>query len=126
MAKAPKKVAVETKVDTKTLATQKNRERRLARHLKAHPNDVQSKKGFTATPRSKPKSKGNFPESKTWIRDAAGNKELFVSESKYAKHEEVWETTRRIRDEEKRAKALKDKDNEKRQARRRQKPGRKA
>lgn len=125
MAKAPKK-AVEVKVDTKTIATQKNRERRLARHLKAHPNDVQSKDGFKGTARSKPKSKGNFPEAKVWIVDEAGNKELFVSESKFAKHEEVWETTRRIRDEEKRAKALKEKDNEKRQTRRRQKPSRKA
>lgn len=124
MAKAPK--AVETKVDVKVIATQKNRERRLARHLKLHPNDVQSKKEFKGTQRSKPKSKGNFPEAKVWVLDEAGHKEQFVSDSKHAKHEEVWETTRRIRDEEKRAKALKDKDNEKRQTRRRQKPGRKA
>lgn len=108
MAKAPKKAA-ETKVDTKAFNTQKNRERRLARHLKLHPNDVQSKEGFKGTQRSKPKTKGNFPEAKVWFHDEAGHKTQFVSESKFAKEEAIWETTRRIRDEEKRAAALKEK-----------------
>lgn len=126
MAKAPKKAVTEVKVDVKTLATQKNRERRLARHMKAHPNDEQSAKGFKGTARAKPKTKGNYPDQKVWLVNEAGHKEQFVSDSKYAKHEEVWEITRRLRDEEKRAKALKDKNDEKRQTKRRQKPGRKA
>lgn len=116
MAKAPKK-AVEVKVDTKAMATQKNRERRLARHMKLHPNDVQSKEEFKGTQRSKPKTKGNFPEAKVWFHDAAGHKTQFVSESKHSKEEAIWETTRRIRDEEKRAAALKEKENGKRKPR---------
>lgn len=93
----------EVKVDAKTMATQKNRATKLARHLKRHPNDVQSEKGFLGTPRSKPKTKGNYPEAKTWVYDEAGHKTHFVSESVFAKSEEIWEITRRIRDEERRA-----------------------
>lgn len=116
MAKAPKK-AVEAKVDTKAMSTQKNRERRLARHLKAHPADAQSKEEFKGTQRSKPKTKGNFPEAKVWFINGAGRKEQFVSESKFSKDEAIWETTRRIRDEDKRAYALKEKENGKRKPR---------
>lgn len=76
MAKQPAK-KVETKV-TSFDQTQKNRDRKLAKHLKLHPKDEQAAKakGTAAPVRKAAKAKGNFPEQKFYARDGAGHKEL--------------------------------------------------
>ncbi|AFQ22243.1 hypothetical protein My1_084 [Pectobacterium phage My1] len=64
MAKAKTVKAAPTKDTSKTEA---NRKRRIARHLKAHPNDAQTAgaaKSFTA--RSKPKVKGSVSKDKSF------------------------------------------------------------
>lgn len=72
MAKAKKATQkVEAKVFTQT---EKNRARRLEKHLKNHPNDKQAAKATATAPvRKKSKAKGNFPAPVVKIRDAAGN-----------------------------------------------------
>ena len=57
--------------------SQKNKARKLAKHLKKHPNDAQSAKmaGKTLSMRKAPMG-GQAPEAKTYIYDASGKKEL--------------------------------------------------
>lgn len=73
MAKKPvKKVVVATPVVENKTAI--NRAKRLARHLKQHPNDAQAiaaSKGAKA-PRKSSKTKGNFPAQKHPVRDDSG------------------------------------------------------
>lgn len=54
--KGKKKVAKGNSHDGITLA---NKKRRLERHLKKHPNDEQSRKGFKGTRRKKPLHPGS-------------------------------------------------------------------
>jgi hypothetical protein len=63
---------VESKVRVNN--TPANREAKLVRHMKKHPNDVQSFTGFNAVSvRKKPVSKGNFPRAKMMTNiDASG------------------------------------------------------
>lgn len=73
MAKQPqKKPVVATPVVENQ--TEKNRARRLARHLKNHPNDKQASVAATKSkaPRKAPKTKGNFPAAKFPVRDESG------------------------------------------------------
>lgn len=74
MAKQPaKKVIVATPVVENKTAI--NRAKRLARHLKQHPNDAQAVAASKTTkaPRKASKTKGNFPAQKHKVRDDAGN-----------------------------------------------------
>lgn len=69
MAKAPK-VAQKAAVQTFT-TTEQNRARRLAKHLKAHPNDLQAARApGTGSLRKKPKVKGSAPAPVVKIRNA--------------------------------------------------------
>jgi len=55
---------------------QKNRARKIARHLKAHPNDEQTFKApAQGTPR-KPAGKNGHPAQKFYVYDGAGRKTL--------------------------------------------------
>ena len=72
MAKQPAKKVATPVVENKTAI---NRAKRLARHLKQHPNDAQAlvaSKNDKA-PRKSSKTKGNFPAKKHKIRDDAGH-----------------------------------------------------
>lgn len=54
---------------------EKNRAAKLARHVKAHPEDAQSKKavGRKLSKKNAPKTKGNFPPAKPMVLvDSAG------------------------------------------------------
>ncbi len=53
----------------------KNRARKLARHMKKHPNDAQAERmvGKAHTYRKAPRVKGAFPAEKWVPRDGAGN-----------------------------------------------------
>lgn len=52
----------------------KNRKARLAKHMKAHPNDIQAEKASKTdgTQRNTPGVKGNYPEANNHLRDASG------------------------------------------------------
>lgn len=71
MAKQPAKKSTPVVVDNKTAI---NRAKRLARHLKQHPNDAQAQKAAKGTkaPRKAPKAKGVHPQPKYKLRDASG------------------------------------------------------
>lgn len=51
-----------------------NKQRKLAKHKKAHPNDLQAQavKSASGHTRKAPKTKGNFPEPKNVVFDGAG------------------------------------------------------
>ena len=51
-----------------------NKKARLARHLKAHPNDAQSANNVQHNERKKPFTKGSAPEQKHWAYDEAGQR----------------------------------------------------
>lgn len=70
MAKQPAKKSTPV-VENKTAI---NRAKRLARHLKQHPNDTQAQKAAKGTkaPRKAPKAKGVHPQPKYKLRDASG------------------------------------------------------
>ena len=72
MAKQPAKKVATPVVENKTAI---NRAKRLARHLKQHPNDAQAKVASKndKAPRKSSKTKGNFPAKKHKIRDDAGH-----------------------------------------------------
>ena len=72
MAKQPAKKVATPVVENKTAI---NRAKRLARHLKQHPNDAQAlvASKTTKAPRKASKAKGNFPTKKHKIRDDAGH-----------------------------------------------------
>lgn len=55
----------------------KNRAAKLAKHLKAYPNDEQAANAakVEGPERRKAQKKGNFPEQKLVMRDSAGNAE---------------------------------------------------
>jgi len=59
----------------------KNRQARLARHLKAHPEDgiaIAAAK-TDGSQKSNPVTKGNYPEQKYFLYDGAGMKTLVTS-----------------------------------------------
>lgn len=67
---------------------QKNRTKRLERHLKKHPNDAQTAAAAKkpVTPRAAPSKRGNYPESKTRVvLDRAGHVYTIPSEEIYGK-----------------------------------------
>jgi len=54
-----------------------NKVRRVTRHLKNHPNDTQTTvAGLNPTAKKAPRTKGNFPDQKTYWYDGAGHKIL--------------------------------------------------
>ena len=79
MAKQKTSVQVAT-ASVAQIKTDANRDARLARHLKKHPNDVQalSAKGKQKTPRKASKVKGNFPSKKYFYLDGASQKVMFI------------------------------------------------
>ncbi len=82
MAKQPaKKVIVATPVVENKTAI--NRAKRLARHLKQHPNDAQAlvASKTTKAPRKASKAKGNFPAQKYPVRDESGKVVGFANAS---------------------------------------------
>tara|TARA_Y100001973_G_C5037518_1_gene251156 strand:- start:395 stop:670 length:276 start_codon:yes stop_codon:yes gene_type:complete len=58
---------------------QKNRARKLARHLKAHPNDEQAAKAPAVGTKRKPAGKNGHPAQKFYSYDGAGRKTLMPS-----------------------------------------------
>jgi hypothetical protein len=85
MAKQPaKKVIVATPVVENKTAV--NRAKRLARHLKQHPNDAQAlvASKTTKAPRKASKTKGNFPAQKHPVRDESGKVVGFASYSSFS------------------------------------------
>ncbi len=66
------------------LRAEKNRKKRIAKHLKKHPNDAQTVKAATKpkAKRSASKSKGNFPPAKFILRDSAGNNAVDAAANK--------------------------------------------
>ena len=71
--KKPQKQAAVVQAST-TSQTEKNRQARIARHLKTHPTDLQAKEAakHAGAPRKAPKIKGNFKKPLFKIRDASG------------------------------------------------------
>lgn len=82
MAKQPAKkvIAATPVVENKTVV---NRAKRLARHLKQHPNDAQAvvASKTTKAPRKSSKTKGNFPAQKYKVRDDSGKVVGFANAS---------------------------------------------
>lgn len=66
---------------------QKNRVRKLKRHLKNHPNDEQAFKAPAVGTRRKPAGKAGYPAQKFYIYDGAGHKTLMPSFSPNLKKE---------------------------------------
>ena len=78
MAKSPKAVKLDPKASRKASAVQRtaeNKARRLAKHVKAHPNDAQSasKVGKPYATRKAPMTKGNFKTTSKYF-DGAGRR----------------------------------------------------
>jgi hypothetical protein len=63
------------------LKRSKNRKARLARHLKAHPEDTQAKTALGTDGKQKANAhvKGNYPEQKFYLYDGAGRKTEVIS-----------------------------------------------
>lgn len=63
-----------------------NRAKRLARHLKQHPNDKQASAAATKSksPRKASKAKGNFPAAKHPVRDESGKVVGFANYSTFS------------------------------------------
>lgn len=57
----------------KVAQTAKNRDLRLKRHAKRHPNDAQSLDNVRGTARKAPRVKGNFRTANKAYRDEAGH-----------------------------------------------------
>ena len=75
MAKKPVKVvAKDTSRALKVENTRKRKAARLEKHLKAHPNDLQSFEKAKLTERKKPFNKGSAPAKKFFAYDEAGHK----------------------------------------------------
>ena len=83
MAKQPAKKVATPVVENKTAI---NRAKRLARHLKQHPNDAQALVASknTKAPRKASKEKGNFPKMKFPVRDASGKVVGFANFSTFS------------------------------------------
>jgi ribosomal protein S15P/S13E len=56
-----------------------NKKRKVAKHLAAHPNDVQTKNKVNYVQRKAPRVAGNFKPQKHYWYDAAGHKILMPS-----------------------------------------------
>ena len=67
-----KKPVVKVDNALKLQFTKERKQARLARHLKKHPNDAQSKRNALHNPRKKPFNKGSAPAKKWKLRNAAG------------------------------------------------------
>lgn len=53
---------------------QKNRNRKLKKHLKLHPEDEQARQALKSAKTPRKASRGSTPTVKTVLRDASGNK----------------------------------------------------